>query len=691
MKSIIKIKRNFGENKKIHQESRQKSFNGWGIWNIWRNWKILPTLILSFIFCLVLEVPISFANSDEINSGEIIISEFMANPKAVSDTAGEWLEFYNASPESINLNGWLIETQNNQHLISQDFLIAPAEHLVICKNADFNENGNIPCSYQYSGITLVNTAGQIRLTNNDQIIFELDYVADMISEGKSTELTDLENITGDNYSLSENWHPSFNKLESLDFGTPGEINSSLPETPNDSESEIPEINEISEINNPTTDENSNLVSTTHSNAVTTAILITEILPNPTGVDSKDNEFIEFYNPNTYPVDLLGWKLSNKKEHEYVFENSFIINPESYNVIYRKDFSFTLYNENGSMTLSDKKDEPIDVLSFNGSAKTGQSLNKNLAGNIFWSSLISPGTKALEPQTENTELNQESQSSASFTKITQLNQFGFLENLSPVSIKGLIVSPPGIPQSHSFYLQQDDWGVLVKAPGSSQYKQGDYLEVKGILHQTQKYNYIKTTSLDDLKKIKSKSISYYDISKCFMKGTCLKKLGSAVKFTGEFVKKTATALYFVNKDSGIDSEIALFLPNNLYFDVSVLEKGDLYEIKGILEKTSSVFRILATNQDSLTLISKKSKEESKKIGLQSKLQTIYPKTEKGARSFFPSLLKKPTSLANKITIAENLSESLGSQEEGKNENVIFSLRKKSHNYLIIIMKTLASMA
>jgi len=686
MKLTIKIKRSFEGNQKNCQKGKESTKGN-------KVWRILPAILFLLFFCFTFRVPASFANSDEINSDKVIISEFMVNPRAVADTAGEWLELYNTGSESVNLNNWLIETQKGQHLISQDLLIAPAEHLVICKNSNFNENGNIPCSYQYSGITLVNTTGQIRLINNDQVVFELGYVAEMISEGKSTELTelidtDIESTMENDYSLPENWHFSFNQLESLDFGTPGEINSSLPENPNNPESEISEINNTHEEDEPITSEDSILIPTTYSTIITPIILITEILPNPTGTDGNDNEFIEFYNPNTYPVDLLGWKISNKKEQEYAFKDSFIINPASYAIIYRKDFNLTLYNEDGSITIFNEKNESINNLSFNGLAKNGQSLNRDLSENIFWSSSISPGTSALEPQDEDSELNQESQSSESFTKINQSDQLDFLENLSPVSMKGLVVSPPGIPQQHSFYLQQKNWGILIEAPGSFKYKQGDYLEIKGVLHQTQKYNYIKTASVDDLKKIKSKKVSYYDLNKCLMEGSCLKRQGSAVKFIGEFLKKTATALYFKNKNY----EMELFLPNNLYFDISTLEKGDIYEIKGVLEKTSSVFRILATNQDSLILISKKSKGDIEKSTLDSKSKIISPtsqKTEKQIKESFSSLLKNPIVTKNKITIIENLSEPL--EDEMENETVIFSLRKKSHDYLINIMKIFASMA
>ena len=43
-----------------------------------------------------------------INSGDLLISEVMANPAAVSDSNGEWFELFNASLHSIDLNGLTI-------------------------------------------------------------------------------------------------------------------------------------------------------------------------------------------------------------------------------------------------------------------------------------------------------------------------------------------------------------------------------------------------------------------------------------------------------------------------------------------------------------------------------------------------------------------------------------------------------
>jgi len=48
-----------------------------------------------------------------------MISEFMKDPTAVGDTAGEWIEIYNAGAFDVNLEGWaLADAGSNFHVIS---------------------------------------------------------------------------------------------------------------------------------------------------------------------------------------------------------------------------------------------------------------------------------------------------------------------------------------------------------------------------------------------------------------------------------------------------------------------------------------------------------------------------------------------------------------------------------------------
>ena len=163
---------------------------------------------------------------DPYDPALIFISEFMANPKAVSDSNGEWLEIYNANTQAVNLNNWIIQTQSSTHIISDpELLIDAQDYLVLCKKNDPLLNGGISCNYQYSGLSLTNTTGSLAFTAPEQTPVFFNYSKALASEGKSAEfeisLPQLE------YYQETSWHLSQNLLASGDFGTPGIINSVL--------------------------------------------------------------------------------------------------------------------------------------------------------------------------------------------------------------------------------------------------------------------------------------------------------------------------------------------------------------------------------------------------------------------------------------------------------------------------------
>ncbi len=100
--------------------------------------------------------------------GDIIITEIMQNPDAVYDSNGEWFEIYNASNQTIDLNGWTIKDMDSDiHTIGQSVVINPGEYLVLGRNADVNTNGGVTVAYQYSGIDLANSADEIVLIAAD--------------------------------------------------------------------------------------------------------------------------------------------------------------------------------------------------------------------------------------------------------------------------------------------------------------------------------------------------------------------------------------------------------------------------------------------------------------------------------------------------------------------------------------------
>ena len=68
--------------------------------------------------------------------GDLLISEIMVDPAAITDTRGEWFELYNPGLDPINLRGLeLGDDGSNRHRFDSDLLILPGEFLTLARSA----------------------------------------------------------------------------------------------------------------------------------------------------------------------------------------------------------------------------------------------------------------------------------------------------------------------------------------------------------------------------------------------------------------------------------------------------------------------------------------------------------------------------------------------------------------------------
>lgn len=131
---------------------------------------------------LTLSLPLlcQSAVAANIGAGDLIVSEVLANPAAVSDTQGEWLEIYNASQSNLDINGLVLrDNGSNQHTISAatPLLIGAGEYFVLGRSENQATNGNYQPDYVYSNFTLSNSNDAIVLEWLGESIFSLDYTA----------------------------------------------------------------------------------------------------------------------------------------------------------------------------------------------------------------------------------------------------------------------------------------------------------------------------------------------------------------------------------------------------------------------------------------------------------------------------------------------------------------------------------
>ena len=170
---------------------------------------------LGIISSIVLFSNTSFAST--VN--DLLITEVMANPAALSDSLGEWFELYNPTDQQINLLGITLGDDGaSRHSFDSDLLIMPGEYLTLARSS----SPGFTADYVYNSFTLANTSDEIVFREGLTELLRLDYGPGFAVSGRSRELLQLP-MQASNYSLT---------LASLtyglgDVGTPGTAGGAL--------------------------------------------------------------------------------------------------------------------------------------------------------------------------------------------------------------------------------------------------------------------------------------------------------------------------------------------------------------------------------------------------------------------------------------------------------------------------------
>lgn len=184
----------------------------------------------------VLAVPrVEFVAEASAPRGDVIVTEFMKDPAAVSDSVGEWIEIQNVSSVPVNIEGMSLEDHgSNYHRIEnmgQRIWLQPGQRFVLANQGDFNINGGFVADYAYKGITLSNGADEIVLRDRagrlvDEVVYD-DGVQWPDEAGRSVSLSPTAHGAGMNNDGGL-WCPASSAYGLGDDGTPGAANDPCP-------------------------------------------------------------------------------------------------------------------------------------------------------------------------------------------------------------------------------------------------------------------------------------------------------------------------------------------------------------------------------------------------------------------------------------------------------------------------------
>jgi hypothetical protein len=169
-----------------------------------------------------------FVDEDFVSLGDIIVTEIMADPVAVTDSTGEWFEVYNTSDYDLNLVGWEFTADDGDSFsVNNNFRVNAGKHRVLGVDKDSASNGGVSVDWKYNRdkFKLDNDSDSVFIQLDGATIFELQYDSSWpLVAGESLQL-DSDSYSFSSASQVDYWCGATEVMTGGDAGTPREDNS----------------------------------------------------------------------------------------------------------------------------------------------------------------------------------------------------------------------------------------------------------------------------------------------------------------------------------------------------------------------------------------------------------------------------------------------------------------------------------
>jgi hypothetical protein len=156
--------------------------------------------------------------------GDVVVTEFMANPSALGDDDGEWFELYNPTNETWNLKDCVLEDLGiDDHTISDSLVVRPTTYVTLARS----DAPGFGADYVYGNdFRLANDGDEIIVTCDGNEIAQVAYLEAFgfgasVPDGASLSL--LRGLDESDNDDGANWCESTSDYNG-DRGTPGAPN-----------------------------------------------------------------------------------------------------------------------------------------------------------------------------------------------------------------------------------------------------------------------------------------------------------------------------------------------------------------------------------------------------------------------------------------------------------------------------------
>ena len=156
-------------------------------------------------------------------AGQLVINEFMADPNAVTDANGEWIEIHNRGATAVNLQNFKLASANDAvHTISGSVNVPAGGFVVLARVASSATNGGVTVAYAYgTSITLANGGDWLALRDAaGATVDSANYASRTAGVAWGVKDAALDNTT----VSTVNWSLQTSVYGAGDKGTPGAVN-----------------------------------------------------------------------------------------------------------------------------------------------------------------------------------------------------------------------------------------------------------------------------------------------------------------------------------------------------------------------------------------------------------------------------------------------------------------------------------
>ena len=169
---------------------------------------------------------------DDVVVGDLIITEILQDPSAVTDARGEWFELHNTTLERIDLRGLDVEDSAGKGFsVDESVVVEAGGYVVFGQSADTSINGGVPVDFAWSGtFSLGNKNDDVQLHNAAGLLDAVAYTESYVWGDPTGASLTLDRAAFDpaRNDVGGQWCEGETAYGDGDLGTPGAANPSCP-------------------------------------------------------------------------------------------------------------------------------------------------------------------------------------------------------------------------------------------------------------------------------------------------------------------------------------------------------------------------------------------------------------------------------------------------------------------------------